>query len=85
MAEISDLLTEMKQQGASRREEMQVLKASREELNNLKQEIEKQGGDAEKNKEYSKQQLALDKKEFQLSLKTMSPSAKKETLKDQAK
>ena len=31
MAEISDLLTEMKQQGASRREEMQVLKASREE------------------------------------------------------
>ena len=85
MAEISDLLTEMKQQGASRREEVQVLKASREELNNLKQEIEKQGGDAEKNKEYSKQQLALDKKEFQLSLKTMSPSAKKETLKDQAK
>jgi hypothetical protein len=85
MAEISDLLTEMKQQGASRREEMKVLEASREELNNLKKEIEAQGGDAEKNAEYSKQQLALDRKEFQLSLKTMSPSAKKEALKDQAK
>lgn len=85
MAEISDLLTEMKQQGASRREEMKVLEASREELNNLKKEIEAQGGDAEKNAEYSKQQLDLDRKEFQLSLKTMSPSAKKEALKDQAK
>ena len=57
MAEISDLLTEMKQQGASRREEMKVLEASREELNNLKKEIESQGGDAENNAKYSKQQL----------------------------
>ena len=85
MAEIADLISEMKQQGASRREENQSIASQMAKLDLLKKEIKKQGGDAEKNEEVQKQQLALDRRQFQLSLKTMSPSAKKEALKDQAK
>jgi hypothetical protein len=81
---IKDLTKTMVAQGKDRRKESKELDKRMTALDKMKKEIEDQGGDAEKNKEYSKELLKIQRRQFQLSLKTMSPSARKEAIKEQA-
>ena len=82
--EIKEARKAREEEKTFRQTELGQIKNREDELTAFREKIERQGGVAEKNKEFLKMQADIAKDTFQLQVQQASPSKKKELLKEQA-